>query len=59
MIHSGGDIYISQEKILLQTDGPFNNILKFKSPMVFSEENAKHLLATLDKVFTETEAATS
>jgi len=42
-----------EEHILLQSDGPHNNVLKFKSPMVFNEENAKTLLETLDKVFGE------
>ena len=42
-----------EEHILLQSDGPHNNVLKFKSPLVFSEENAKTFLETLDKVFEE------
>jgi len=48
---------LKQEKILLQTDGPFNNVLKFKSPMVFSEENARSLLSTLDRVLTEADTS--
>ena len=42
-----------EEHILLQSDGPHNNVLKFKSPLVFSEENAKTFIETLDKVFGE------
>ena len=42
-----------QDKILLQSDGPHNNVLKFKSPMVFSEENAKQLLNALDETMAE------
>jgi len=42
-----------EEKILLQSDGPHNNVLKFKSPLVFSEANADTFLATLDKVLGE------
>jgi len=45
-----------QERILLQSDGPHNNVLKFKSPMVFNEENVKTFLNTLDKVLTEVSA---
>ena len=32
---------LREEKILLQTDGPHNNVLKFKSPMVFSKKDAE------------------
>jgi len=42
-----------EEHILLQSDGPHNNVLKFKSPLAFSEENANKFLETLDKVFGE------
>ena len=48
-----GIILILQYKILLQSDGPYNNVLKFKSPMVFSEENAKQLLSALDETLAE------
>lgn len=44
---------MKQDKILLQSDGPYNNVLKFKSPMVFSEENAKQLLNALDETLAE------
>jgi len=42
-----------EEHILLQSDGPHNNVLKFKSPLAFSEENASTFLNTLDKVLGE------
>ena len=32
---------LREEKILLQSDGPGNNVLKFKSPMVFQKEDAE------------------
>ena len=40
-------------RILLQSDGPYDNVLKFKSPLVFSEENADTLLKALDSVLAE------
>ncbi len=33
---------------LLSTDGPFNQVIKFKPPMCFSRKNASDLLAALD-----------
>ena len=39
--------------ILLSTDGPFHNVLKIKPPLVFSNEDADFLVATLEKVLTE------
>ena len=39
-----------KHKILLSTDGPFHNVLKFKPPLCFSIENAKYLLQSLEKV---------
>merc|ERR1719187_885484 len=44
-----------EEHILLQSDGPHNNVLKFKSPLVFNLDNAKMFLDTLDKVLKEIE----
>jgi len=46
----------NKNKILLQSDGPYDNVLKFKSPLVFSEENARELLGALDDIL---ERATS
>lgn len=39
--------------ILLSTDGPFHNVIKFKPPMVFSKDNADYMLWGLEKVLTE------
>ena len=44
-----------EEKVLLQSDGPHNNVLKFKSPLAFSMENAETFLELLDKVLGEIE----
>jgi 4-aminobutyrate aminotransferase-like enzyme/Ser/Thr protein kinase RdoA (MazF antagonist) len=38
--------------VLLSTDGPLHNVLKFKPPMVFSRENVDCLVNTLDYVLT-------
>ncbi|MEM7030456.1 MAG: aminotransferase class III-fold pyridoxal phosphate-dependent enzyme [Chloroflexota bacterium] len=39
--------------ILLSTDGPYHNVLKFKPPLVFSKDNADLLIKTLDQVLQE------
>jgi 4-aminobutyrate aminotransferase-like enzyme len=39
--------------ILLSTDGPFDNVIKIKPPIVFSEDNAERVVETLDEVLTE------
>ncbi len=39
--------------ILISTDGPLENVLKIKPPLVFSEQNADEIVATLDKVLGE------
>jgi 4-aminobutyrate aminotransferase-like enzyme/Ser/Thr protein kinase RdoA (MazF antagonist) len=39
--------------ILISTDGPLENILKMKPPMVFSEKNADEVVYTLDKILQE------
>ena len=39
--------------ILMSTDGPFNNVLKIKPPLVFSKANADFLLETSDKLLKE------
>jgi len=46
-----------EEHILLQSDGPHNNVLKFKSPLAFSQDNAATFLQTLDKVLAEISSA--
>ncbi len=39
--------------ILLSTDGPYQNVLKIKPPLVFTEENADFLVTTLDEILGE------
>ena len=39
--------------ILMSSDGPDNNVLKIKPPLVFSKKNAEVLILTLKKVFSE------
>jgi len=39
--------------ILLSTDGPHDNVLKIKPPMVFSIENAQLVIDSLEKLFPE------
>ncbi len=37
--------------VLLSTDGPFDNVLKFKPPMVFGERELAFFVAGLDRAF--------
>jgi 4-aminobutyrate aminotransferase-like enzyme/Ser/Thr protein kinase RdoA (MazF antagonist) len=39
--------------ILISTDGPLENVLKMKPPMVFTEQNAEEVVKRLDKVLKE------
>lgn len=39
--------------ILMSTDGPDNNVLKIKPPIVFTKENATELIFYLRKIFAE------
>jgi 4-aminobutyrate aminotransferase-like enzyme/Ser/Thr protein kinase RdoA (MazF antagonist) len=39
--------------ILISTDGPLDNVLKLKPPIVFSEKNADEVVAVLDKILGE------
>ena len=36
--------------ILLSTDGPYNNVIKIKPPLVFTQENAKLVVDSLSKL---------
>jgi 4-aminobutyrate aminotransferase-like enzyme len=38
---------------LISTDGPLENVLKMKPPIVFSEKNADAVVTTLDKILQE------
>lgn len=40
--------------VLVSSCGRFANVLKIRPPLVFSRENADHLVAALDEVFTAT-----
>ena len=44
---------MKEHGILLSTDGPDRNVIKFKPPMVFSESDADRLVSTLDTVLAE------
>ncbi|KAG5318116.1 AGT2L aminotransferase, partial [Pseudoatta argentina] len=44
---------MKEKKILISSDGPDNNVLKLKPPMVFTLENANHFISVLDKVLDE------
>jgi len=41
--------------LLLSTDGPEENVLKIKPPLVFTRENADRLVETLDRILREDE----
>lgn len=43
---------LKENYILLSTDGPGRNVLKFKPPMCFSLDNARHVVAKLDTILT-------
>ncbi|XP_065843549.1 5-phosphohydroxy-L-lysine phospho-lyase-like isoform X2 [Oscarella lobularis] len=46
---------MKSRNILLSVEGPLENVLKFKPPMCFSEENADLLVSSLDEVLSEFE----
>ncbi|XP_042737331.1 5-phosphohydroxy-L-lysine phospho-lyase isoform X3 [Lagopus leucura] len=50
-----GDVRLKEEYILLSTDGPGRNVLKFKPPMCFAMEDAKFVVDTIDKLLTDME----
>ena len=39
-----------EQGILVSTDGPFHNVLKFKPPLCFSRGDADRLVEALDRV---------
>ncbi|RXM36231.1 Ethanolamine-phosphate phospho-lyase [Acipenser ruthenus] len=49
---------LKEHNILLSADGPHRNILKFKPPMCFSEEDAKFAVDNIDEILTAIENAT-
>jgi 4-aminobutyrate aminotransferase-like enzyme len=44
---------LRDHRILLSTDGPEDNVLKIKPPLVFSRSDADRLVSTLDRVLDE------
>lgn len=44
---------MKERGFLISTDGPLNNVLKIKPPIVFSMENAAEFVRNLDKVLEE------
>jgi len=44
---------MKEKKILISSDGPDDNVLKLKPPMVFTLENVNHFISVLDKVLEE------
>ncbi|XP_047585535.1 5-phosphohydroxy-L-lysine phospho-lyase isoform X2 [Lutra lutra] len=46
---------LKENYILLSTDGPGRNVLKFKPPMCFSVDNARHVAAKMDTILTDME----
>jgi 4-aminobutyrate aminotransferase-like enzyme len=48
---------LREEGILIGTDGPHHNVLKIRPPMPFSVTDAEELVATLDRVLTDSEGA--
>ena len=50
---------LKENYILLSTDGPGRNVLKFKHPMCFSLDNARHVVAKLDAILTGEPEATA
>ena len=50
---------LKENYILLSTDGPGRNVLKFKPPMCFSLDNARHVVAKLDAILTGEPGATT
>ncbi|XP_043246856.1 ethanolamine-phosphate phospho-lyase-like isoform X2 [Amphibalanus amphitrite] len=44
-----------KERVLLSADGPDRNVIKFKPPIVFSEENVEELVTKLDRVLAQLE----
>jgi len=48
--------HIRQQGVLASTDGPLDNVLKFKPPMVFGRAEADILCAALDAAFADLQA---
>ncbi|XP_033829415.1 5-phosphohydroxy-L-lysine phospho-lyase [Periophthalmus magnuspinnatus] len=44
---------LKEDHIVVSTDGPWDNVLKFKPPMCFSVENAEHVAQSIDRILTD------
>ena len=44
---------LCEERILTSTDGPLHNVIKIKPPLVFTVEDADHLLSQMASILTE------
>ena len=44
---------MKSRKILLSTEGPGHNVIKFKPPMVFTKKDARRLLEELANILNE------
>ena len=41
---------LRNKKILVGTDGPFNNVIKSKPPLCFTEENAESVVRNIELI---------
>ena len=44
---------MKENGILISADGPHNNVLKIKPPMVFSRDNVQQIIRSLEKILSE------
>ncbi|KAM4733118.1 5-phosphohydroxy-L-lysine phospho-lyase isoform 2-T2 [Anableps anableps] len=47
---------LKEDRICVSTDGPWENVLKFKPPMCFSMEDAELVVQCIDRILTDMEA---
>nr|XP_057919702.1 5-phosphohydroxy-L-lysine phospho-lyase [Doryrhamphus excisus] len=47
----------AEDRICVSTDGPWDNVLKFKPPMCFSVEDAELVARCIDRILTDMEAS--
>ncbi|KAF7662488.1 hypothetical protein LDENG_00234480 [Lucifuga dentata] len=45
-----------EDRICVSTDGPWDNVLKFKPPMCFTMEDAELVVHSIDRILTDVEA---
>lgn len=46
-----------EDRIVISTDGPWENVLKFKPPMCFSMENAELVVQCIDRILSDMKAS--